>query len=117
MQSSRVATQLAGLGRGLGPPDIAGSVCRRVRPLLDLAVCIPSEQISHRTLLSHLKGSELFEILPYESEGIVGPFHRPGIETPPLFVFAFGFSAFGEAVPGIGRALIRVSACHNLSTP
>src|SRR5690606_21134054 len=43
VQSSRVATQLAGPNRTLGPPCIPGSVCRRVRPLLDLAVCIPNE--------------------------------------------------------------------------
>ena len=66
VQSLRVATQLAGPDRTLGPPCIPGSVCRIVRPILDLAVCIPSEH-SHRTPLSHFKGSELFETLPCES--------------------------------------------------
>jgi hypothetical protein len=53
--------------RSLGPPRSAGSVCRMVRPILDLAVCIPDEP-SHRTPPSHLKASELFETLPCESE-------------------------------------------------
>lgn len=44
VQSSHVATQLAGPDRTLGPPCIPGAVCRRVRPLLDSAVCIPNGQ-------------------------------------------------------------------------
>ena len=58
----------------LGPPRMTGSMCRTIRPVLDLAVCIPSEQIfrvifrlrfahsPHQPFVAHSKVSELFEI-------------------------------------------------------
>ena len=85
VQCSRVAAQLAGPGRNLGPPCMPGSVCRIPRRILDLAVCIPSEQISHRTPLSHLKGSELFEILPCENASIIRQLRKCGIDLRKFF--------------------------------
>jgi hypothetical protein len=86
-----VRHQLAGPGRNLGPPCIPGSVCRKVRPLLDLAVCIPSEQ-SHRTPLSHLKGSELFETLPCESGATIGQRQVGRIDFATCMAIGFVFS-------------------------
>jgi hypothetical protein len=67
---------------------------RVLRRTLDLAVCIPCEQIfrsrrlafasstrsPHRPRLSHLKGSELFEILPYESGASISALQLDRIE-------------------------------------
>jgi hypothetical protein len=93
--------QLAGPGRNLGPPCIPGSVCRKVRPLLDLAVCIPSEQ-SHRALLSHLKASELFETLPCESGAMICEGQVGRID----FARCVCFQRVGEQKAWIARACI-----------
>lgn len=70
VQSSRVATQLAGPNRTLGPPCIPGSVCRRVRPLLDLAVCIPNEQFTPNAALTFRSFGAL-RSLPCQSGAIL----------------------------------------------
>jgi len=62
--------QLAGPDRTLGPPCIPGSVCRRVRPLLDLAVCIPNEQITPNAALTFRSFGAL-RSLPCQSGAIL----------------------------------------------
>jgi hypothetical protein len=83
VQSLRVAAQLAGPARGLGPPRSAGSRVQsfsekpwtsRFASPASRFFSHPSPRLRvtpHRPRPSHLKGSELFEILPYESEGSV----------------------------------------------
>ena len=108
----------------LGPPRMTGSMCRTIRPVLDLAVCIPSEQIfrspslklrrpPHQPFAAHSKVSDVFEISQMRTTSVSRGFEGVGYDFCARLIL-LGVSGVGA---GIECANVRADHKHSASAP